>query len=150
MPRPAKNRLVNSPPVYCDFKPCGTRGRDLGKVDLSIDEFEAIRLADLEGMDHETAAASMNISRPTFSRLIEKARRKIAEFLMEGKHLKINGGNIHFKKNIFKCNSCGEISRQCMRKEFTDCPNCKSSDVTNIASEMGHGNCCRTETKEPL
>jgi len=145
MPRPAKNRLVHSPPVFCDFKPCGTRGKDLGKIDLSIDEFEAIRLADLEGMDHEKAAESMNISRPTFSRLIEKARKKIAEFLLKGKHLKINGGNIHFKKNLFRCNNCGEISRKCMKEEYTDCPKCKSTNVTNITLEMGHGKCCGLE-----
>lgn len=145
MPRPTKNRLVNSPPVYCDFKPCGKKGKDLEKIDLSIDEFEAIRLADLEGLDQEKAAESMNISRPTFSRLIEKARKKIAEFLLEGKHLKINGGNIHFKKNLFKCNNCGEISRKCMNNEFTDCPKCNSTDFTNIVSEMGHGKCCRVK-----
>lgn len=59
---------------------------------VSLDEFEAIRLADLEGLYQEEAAARMNVSRPTFGRIIESARRAVAEALVLGKQLRIEGG----------------------------------------------------------
>jgi predicted DNA-binding protein (UPF0251 family) len=69
----------------------------LEEVNLSLDELEAIRLADYEGLYHEQAAEKMNISRPTFGRILNEARRKLAEVLVDGKALKIetkieNGG----------------------------------------------------------
>lgn len=142
MPRPTKNRIVNTPPAFADFKPCGVRSKDLEKLNLTIDEYEAIRLADFEGLDHEEASKRMDISRPTFSRLIEKSRNKIAIFLIEGKHLKIDGGKVHFKQNLFRCNSCGKISKECIKKEIKNCPKCKSENISDKASEMGHGKCC--------
>lgn len=61
----------------------------LDEVELTLDELEAIRLADYQGLYHEEAAGRMNISRPTFGRILEEARRKVATALMEGKALKI-------------------------------------------------------------
>ena len=64
----------------------------LEEVVLTIDEFEAVRLADLEGLYQEQAAEKMNVSRQTFGRIIESARKKVAEALVQGKALKIGGG----------------------------------------------------------
>lgn len=64
----------------------------LESVGLSVDEFEAIRLKDLEGLEQTAAADSMRISQPTFHRVIEAARKKVADALVNGKAIRIEGG----------------------------------------------------------
>lgn len=71
------------------FKPRGIPLVQLDEVVLNLDELEAIRLADYEGLYHEQAAEKMNISRPTFGRILSEARRKVAEVIVEGKALNI-------------------------------------------------------------
>jgi predicted DNA-binding protein (UPF0251 family) len=97
MSRPKKDRCVRCKPNAIYFKPRGIPLIHLDEVGLSLDELEAIRLADHEGLYHEQAAEKMNISRPTFGRILGEARRKLAEVLVEGKALRIetkieNGG----------------------------------------------------------
>ena len=142
MPRPKNNRIVHEPPIFTDFKPIGVKGVSLETVLLSLDEFEAFRLADHIGLSHESAAEEMEISRPTFTRLIEKARRKIADFIMNGKMLNIDGGNIHFRNNIIKCQSCGHMFRTKFNDTITECPACHSKNLLNLAGGFGHGQCC--------
>ncbi|MCK5679109.1 MAG: DUF134 domain-containing protein, partial [Flavobacteriaceae bacterium] len=103
MSRPKNNRIVYEPPSYTEFKPAGVSVKSLEEIQLNLDEFEAIRLADMLGMSHEEAANEMGVSRSTFSRLIVKSRKKIANFFFQGKLLTVAGGNIHFRKNIIKC-----------------------------------------------
>ncbi len=71
------------------FKPKGIPLVQLDEVVLNLDELEAIRLADYEGLYHEQAAEKMNISRPTFGRILGEARRKVAEVIVDGKALNI-------------------------------------------------------------
>jgi predicted DNA-binding protein (UPF0251 family) len=76
------------------FKPRGIPAVDLEEVVLTLDEFETIRLADYENLYQEEAAEKMNISRQTFGRIIEAAHKKIADVLLNGKALKIEGGEV--------------------------------------------------------
>ena len=76
------------------FKPAGIPGRFLEEVVLGLDGLEALRLAGLEGLYHEAAAARMGVSRATFGRIVEDARRRVAEALVEGKLLRIEGGPV--------------------------------------------------------
>ncbi len=76
-------------PTSCYFKPKGIPLVDLEEVALSLDELEALRLADCEGRYHEDAAREMKISRATFGRIVKQARRKAAEALTQGKALRI-------------------------------------------------------------
>ncbi len=92
MPRPFKCRRVFGTPGAEYFKPRGIPLSELEEVGLTIDEFEAIRLADLEGLYQEDAAKRMNISRQTFGNIIADAHKKIADVLVNGKALKIAGG----------------------------------------------------------
>jgi predicted DNA-binding protein (UPF0251 family) len=85
---------VSGSPAVPIFKPIGIPVVELEEVVLSLDEFEAMRLADLDGLYQEQAAAQMNISRPTFSRIIDVAHRKIADALVHGKALRIEGGPV--------------------------------------------------------
>ena len=143
MARPEKERRVAAPPVYTDFKPTGVPKRLLTSVDLTLDEYEAIRLSDHLSLDHAAAAAEMGVSRPTFTRLHEHARKKIARFIVEGLHLSIEGGTIHFAENLFKCDECRKIFPGPIGKTSRTCPFCKSDNVDNLAARHGHGDCCR-------
>ena len=89
MARPKKDRCIACNPQADYFKPRAIPLVDLEEVSLSLDELEAVRLADYEGRYHEEAAREMKISRPTFGRIIGEARRKIAEALLLGKALRI-------------------------------------------------------------
>ena len=148
MPRPKNNRIVHEPPIFTDFKPIGVKGVSLVQICLSLDEFEAFRLADHVGLSHEEAAGEMEISRPTFTRLIEKARNKIADFIISGKLLNIDGGNIHFRNNIIKCQSCGHMFRIKFGDEIKECPSCNSTSILNLAGGFGHGKCCNNRNQK--
>jgi predicted DNA-binding protein (UPF0251 family) len=95
MPRPFRLRRVRFQPGITHFKPAGVRLSQLNEVILTMGEFEAIRLKDFEDLDQTEAAKKMNISQPTFARLIETARKKIADAIVNGKAIRIEGG--HFK-----------------------------------------------------
>jgi predicted DNA-binding protein (UPF0251 family) len=147
MPRPKKNRLVEKPPLFCNFKPTGVPARNLQTMNLSLDQYEAIRLADFLGMGHAEAAEEMDISRSTFTRLIEQARQKMAEFLISGRLLQIEGGNIHFKGNRIKCADCGHMFNTTFGTEIAACPSCGSTSLFDLAGSFGHGRCCRQRGK---
>lgn len=89
--RPTKYRLVKVDPKISQFSPRGKPGRP-DEVDLSMDGFEAVRLADLVGLSQKEAAKSMRVSQQTFSRILRKAHRIIAEALVNGKIIRIQGG----------------------------------------------------------
>ncbi len=79
-------------------RPKQERRKLLSSVSLLFDEYEAIRLLDYEGMNQDQAALQMNISRPTLTRIYEKARKTIAQALVEGNMIVIEGGNVQFEK----------------------------------------------------
>ncbi len=143
MPRTEKNRIVHTPPLFSEFKPIGVRFQELQQTRLTLDEYEAFRLADYKGLSHAEGADEMGISRSTFTRLIEKSRKKIANFIMEGRLLLIDGGNIHFRNNILRCQKCGHMFKTPIVNEVTECPECHSTDLLNLAGGFGHGKCCR-------
>jgi len=142
MARPKNNRVVFEPPLYKVFVPKGTGGIPPEKVRISLDEFEAVRLADYNGLTHEEASEAMEISRSTFSRLIEKARKKIADIVINGKELVIEGGNVHFRNNIIKCLDCSSLIKTKMEECVSECPSCHSHNLMNFAGSFGHGDCC--------
>jgi predicted DNA-binding protein (UPF0251 family) len=77
------------------FKPLGVPRRELDEIVMTLDEFEAIRLADLGGRYQEHAAEQMGVSRPTFSRIVDSAHGKVADALVHGKALRIEGGPVY-------------------------------------------------------
>jgi predicted DNA-binding protein (UPF0251 family)/predicted Fe-Mo cluster-binding NifX family protein len=93
MARPFKCRRVAFMPGVTFFKPAGIPLRELEEIRLTVEEVEAIRLKDLEGLEQEQGAEKMNISRPTFQRVLASARQKIANALLNGKAIRIGGGN---------------------------------------------------------
>ena len=89
MPRPRKIRNVGCSPDIVVYKPAGVQAKFLNWTNLTLDEFEAIRLIDYEGQDQSQVAQSMGVSRPTVTRIYRSARKKIAQVLVEGQALKI-------------------------------------------------------------
>ena len=94
MPRPCCLRRIGLKPCADYFKPAGVPLRFLDEITLTLDELEALRLADLNGMYQEQAAQKMKISRPTFARIVEAARKKVADVLVHGKALRLEGGSV--------------------------------------------------------
>ncbi len=92
MPRPFKCRRVGCSPNVEYFKPQGIPVAMLEEIELTLDELEAVRLADLEELYQEEAAGKMKVSRPTFSNIINSAHKKIADALLNAKALRIKGG----------------------------------------------------------
>jgi predicted DNA-binding protein (UPF0251 family) len=103
VPRPPKCRRVGFIPEVTYFKPAGIPLRILEEVCLSVEEAEAIRLKDLEGLEQEQGAEKMSVSRPTFQRVLASARQKIADALLNGKAIRIDGGNFEMVFRRFRC-----------------------------------------------
>ena len=153
MARPRQCRRVGSMPESNYFKPRGIPLSMLEEVVLTVDEFEAIRLADLESLYQEQAAENMKVSRQTFGRIIESARKKVAEAVVKGKALKIEGGEFEMASmRKFRCHGCQhswELPFGTGRPE--NCPSCKGSDIHRAQEDRGYaggaggrqGGCCR-------
>jgi predicted DNA-binding protein (UPF0251 family) len=113
----------------------------LEEVVLTVDELEAIRLADLEGFYQEAAAEQMNVSRQTFGRIITQAHRKVAEFLIGGKALLIEGGNFTMENlRTFACDTCQhtwQIPFGTGRPKH--CPKCESAAIHRMDGGRGGG-----------
>lgn len=106
MPRRRRLRKVVAPPGFHGFKPYGIFKTSQEKVELLYEEYEAIKLSDYDGLNHESAAKLMGVSRPTFARIYESARKKIAQALVENKEIKSVYGNALLDKSWFICNDC--------------------------------------------
>lgn len=127
MTRPKYCRKVGCEPAARCYKPEGIPLSDLKEIVITLDEFEALRLSDFEGLYQEHCAASMNISRQTFGRIIDSARKKIADALVHGKALKIEGGIVSLEENGEMNCSCCDNSSQCCKNitQGPSCPRCR-------------------------
>jgi uncharacterized protein len=134
--RPTQCRNVLDVPRITCFSPDGVYAGELQSIVLSVDELEAIRLADKEGLYQAEAAMRMNVSRPTFGRILETAHKKVAEAIVDGKKLCIQGGTFRSlcdttatdRPNICECPECGlklphQQGEPCCENV---CPHCKA------------------------
>lgn len=148
MARPKCCRRVAAPPRCRAFGPAGlppgsraggAGGSRSGEVVMTLDELEAIRLADLAGLYQQQAAEQMNVSRQTFGRIVQDARRKLAEALIEGKALRIEGGEIEMPETRqFQCSDCQHAWELPFGTgRTTDCPECHSANVHRAAEDRG-------------
>ena len=102
MPRPVRKRKVCTKDLkYRMFEPVGRPREDMHVVELNLDEYEVVRLVDLEGLTHEECAKHMDISRTTVTEIYESARKKLADFLVNAAHLNIVDGSD--AKNVVEC-----------------------------------------------
>jgi predicted DNA-binding protein (UPF0251 family) len=136
MARPTKWRRVAFIPEVTYFKPAGIPLRALEDVGLTVEEVEAIRLKDLEGLEQEECADRMHISRPTFHRVLGSARRKLADALINGKAIRIEGGNFALPSQLFRCRQDGHEwhvpFEAIVARLPLACPRCDSPSVLPV------------------
>lgn len=139
MPRPLCCRRVSGEPASKFFKPQGIPLAELEAVTMTLDEFEAVRLADLAGLYQEDAAQRMGVSRPTFGRIVESAHKKIADALVHGKALEIKGGEIEMvNQREFLCSDCQhkwQVPYGTGRP--VACPQCRSHNIHRAPEDRG-------------
>lgn len=144
MPRPRKPRFVGVEPRTGYFKPQGIPLRELESVVLSVEELEALRLIDNEGLYQEDAAERMGVSRQTFQRVLREARRKVTDALVNGKALGIEGGDyvLDGGNRTFECIDCGsrweEPFGSGRRARDASCPDC-DGQVRRVGQGRGFG-----------
>lgn len=142
MSKPKKDRKVESPPRVVYFKPQGIPLVQLAQVVLHLDEYEAVRLVDREGLDQEQAAERMEVSRATCARILESAHKKIAEALTEGKAIRIEGGSFVLGVNRYRCLKCdtlweAEIDRRDPPAGPAACPKCRGTRLLDFGRQAG-------------
>ncbi|MCE1199336.1 MAG: DUF134 domain-containing protein [Marinilabiliales bacterium] len=109
MPRPIRNRKIHRPPSMSGFMPFGFCGKNQERVQLQYDEFESLNLVNYQMLSQEEAAQRMDVSRPTFTRIYNRALQKIAKAMVECLSLEIEGGNVDFDKQWYKCRRCFKL-----------------------------------------
>jgi predicted DNA-binding protein (UPF0251 family) len=128
-------RRVGFLPQVTYFKPAGVPLADIQEVRLSIEEAEAIRLKDIEGLEQDACARKMNVSRSTFARILLLARQKMADALLNGKAIRIEGGNYELTKRSFRCGNGHEweVPFEIMIKQPPElCPTCNTSEIMSL------------------
>ena len=138
MARPFKCRRVGCRPGTNYLKPRGIPMNKLEEVKLTMDEFEALRLADLEGFYQEEAAKRMGVSRQTFGNIINSAHKKIADAIVSSKAIKIEGGVVNMVERYFACYDCKqEWALPFGTGRPRECPQCKSKKIHKAARDRG-------------
>jgi len=138
MPRPCKCRHVCCNPQANYFKPRGIPVAQIEEVLLTIDECEAVRLADLEGLYQEEAARKMNVSRQTFGNIVTAAHKKIADAIINAKALKIKGGVVKMMQRQFLCYACrNEWSVPFGTGRPVECPKCQGKNIHRAPQDRG-------------
>ncbi|PLW95471.1 MAG: DNA-binding protein [Marinilabiliales bacterium] len=134
MPRPKRNRKVLSPPAFDAFLPSGTDSAGKEAIELNLEEYESIRLCDYDLLNHAEACELMHVSRATFARIYESARRKVAKAFVEGRAILIQGGDFKFEEKWWKCHDCGSVFNSPGRKKQKDCALCSSDYIEEYSS----------------
>ncbi len=140
MPRPTCCRIVAGAPRCAGLTPVGAECCEGEAIILSVDELEAVRLADLERLYQQQAAEAMGVSRQTFGRILEAARAKLAEAIVNGRALRVQGGNVEMGENrVFLCIDCSHEwhVEKCTGRP-TGCPSCGSANF----KRNDDGGCC--------
>jgi predicted DNA-binding protein (UPF0251 family)/predicted Fe-Mo cluster-binding NifX family protein len=143
MSRPISERLLGQMPSLRVLRPSGVPARSLEELRLGLDEAEALRLADLEGLYQVAAARSMGVSRQTFGRILESARRTVSDAILNGKALRIAGGEVSMRDKGDRIMKIAVPSREGLVDEHFG--HCKEFLVFSV----GQGGALVTETSVP-
>ncbi len=139
--RPQKIRKIAGAPTLSGFRPCGPRrhrgghhsGRMQEHIMLLFEEYESIRLLDYEGNNQTDAAELMHVSRPTLTRIYQRARQKVAQAFIEGRPIKFEGGNVHYETEWYQCTSCRSVFNIPQNATDTtssmECPLCGQTEI---------------------
>ncbi len=133
-PRPKRRRILSEPPSVSGFVPesgdFSSASED--SVILYFEEYEAIRLSDYERLTQLEASKRMHISRPTFTRIYESARKKVATAFIENKRISIEGGHVEFEADWYRCESCGSVFKRTSGNKAKHCPVCGDKQIVPL------------------
>ena len=132
MPRRKRLRKVVAPPGFKGYKPYGNSKHKRQHVELLYEEYEAIKLADYDLMNHLEASKLMGVSRPTFARIYESARRKLANALVETREIRSAFGNAKLDGTWYVCNDCHARFTIPVQMTNLACPICRSLKPKSI------------------
>ena len=128
MPRKKQPRRIVEPPKFKGYAPYGCFEEE-GEIEFLYEEYEALKLADYDFLSHHEACELMGISRATFARIYETARRKIAKAFVETRKIKSVYGNVYFEDDWFKCNGCMNIFTIPNPEKSNKCPICRNGEI---------------------
>lgn len=135
MPRRVKCRKVCHYPQTLEFLPQNNNAQELEPIILTVDEYEAIRLIDRRGMSQEQCAVFMQIARTTVQRIYETARKKLADFVVEGRPLRIEGGDFRLCNGSSTGCGCVDCFKQKLYEKYKE----KGEDIMRIAVTYENG-----------
>ena len=132
-PRPKRNRKLSEPPIVTGFIPRDGDFNIQDAVLLHMEEYESIKLADYEGLTQLEASKRLGVSRPTFTRIYDAARKKVAKAFVENKCISVEGGDVSFTDNWYYCNHCNTVFKN-KDKILTNivCPVCTESNISTF------------------
>jgi len=127
---------MTNPPHFKGFRPIGLPEEN-NPVVLNFEEYEAIRLSDFELYGQVEAAQIMDVSRPTYARIYESARRKVAQAFVQGRTIVFEGGKVYFNSEWYSCNSCGcWFNHPSKELEVKNCALCGSIDIEQYSDDV--------------
>jgi len=133
MSRPFINRKICNPPQMTGFKPFGMSMCEIKSIKLQFDEYESIKMVNYENLSQDLASVKMNVSRPTFTRIYNNALKKIAKAFVDCLAIEIEGGQVEFEREWYKCKKCFKLIEGL--ENHVKCKNCKSygeNELINI------------------
>jgi predicted DNA-binding protein (UPF0251 family)/predicted Fe-Mo cluster-binding NifX family protein len=135
MPRPKRQRKLNQPPLTRGFKPYGKNRVNQPELLLHLDEYEAIKLCDYDGLTQFDAAQIMGVSRPTLTRIYAAARKKVAMAIVDGRSFVIEGGVVNFEDRWFRCDDCHAVYTDNNGEIDNECPRCASRKAHELGTQ---------------
>ncbi|RXQ95619.1 DUF134 domain-containing protein [Ancylomarina salipaludis] len=136
MARPRNNSKIQIPPRVKGFNPQGYYANPSEEVKLNIEEFEVIRLLDYENLSQLEASKIMEISRPSLTRIYDRARKKIAQALIEASPIRIEGGKIVYDETWYECLNCRSHFNKTGDNDVKRCPLCSSVEILKVEGEL--------------
>ncbi len=127
------SRILGKPRV-CRFSPDIVGANEFEPLNITMEEFESLRLSDYQSIQQKKSAEIMDISQSTFHRTLNSARKKISRALVEGRIIQIKGGDYIMDKKRYLCKNCG-FEWQSASKEYDKCPDCDSENIELISVE---------------
>ena len=133
-PRPKRNRQLEEPPIVTGFVPKNGDYNPNEVVILYLEEYESIRLSDYEGLTQLASSKRLGVSRPTFTRIYDSARKKVAKAFVENKSISIEGGDVVFRELWYYCNQCSSVFKikNHSLHNLQTCPVCGNNTVSAI------------------
>ena len=135
MPRHKSKKQITNLPAFIGYKPEGIHFAKGGSIELLFEEFHALDLVDYRDMNFEQAALSMNISKSSFARLIQSARKKVAKAFVECKAIEASPGNTYSNYNWLRCEDCCYVIKLNKSDQIAECPSCNSKKLRNMFNQ---------------